>query len=540
MDSENKSYNGGNKVLILIAMVMGVVIGLMFGSHQKEDLTTGHTSLQGKMSEVLDLVESRYVDSVDADSLSERLVGVMLSELDPHSVYLTARETERTSEMMRGNFEGVGLVLRREGDSTYIGQVLADGPSAGSGLLPGDLIVRVDGVTVSGVDMPADSVVARLRGPRRSKVKIEIQRHSDTQAHGLSTTLDFIIRRGVVNHKSLSYSGMLDDTTGYIMLSTFSSTSHDEFHDALRELVRKGMKHLIFDLRGNTGGSLESAVGIANELLPANSLIVYTQGAHQRRNNVYARRGGLFTEGRVTVMVDESSASASEVVSGALQDNDRALIVGRRTFGKGLVQREFELGDGSSVLLTIARYYTPSGRSIQRPYGDGTDEYYRDYIDQLMKESYADNPTLHVTDSTPYHTVGGRVVYGGGGIFPDRLIPYRKDASFVYYNSLSSRGLLSKVAFENIKKNATTWLRHYPTADDFCRRFTVSDLLIQQVVKLGEKEGIPLDSKGLAAQRQLMRTMIKAYIGDFLYGQQTFYRIYLTEDEDLKQVRGKQ
>ena len=337
MDSENKSYNGGNKVLILIAMVMGVVIGLMFGSHQKEDLTTGHTSLQGKMSEVLDLVESRYVDSVDADSLSERLVGVMLSELDPHSVYLTARETERTSEMMRGNFEGVGLVLRREGDSTYIGQVLADGPSAGSGLLPGDLIVRVDGVTVSGVDMPADSVVARLRGPRRSKVKIEIQRHSDTQAHGLSTTLDFIIRRGVVNHKSLSYSGMLDDTTGYIMLSTFSSTSHDEFHDALRELVRKGMKHLIFDLRGNTGGSLESAVGIANELLPANSLIVYTQGAHQRRNNVYARRGGLFTEGRVTVMVDESSASASEVVSGALQDNDRALIVGRSTFGKGLV-----------------------------------------------------------------------------------------------------------------------------------------------------------------------------------------------------------
>lgn len=228
------------------------------------------------------------------------------------------------------------------------------------------------------------------------------------------------------------------------------------------------------------------------------------------------------------------------MVSGALQDNDRALIVGRRTFGKGLVQREFELGDGSSVLLTIARYYTPSGRSIQRPYGDGTDEYYRDYIDQLMKESYADNPTLHVTDSTPYHTVGGRVVYGGGGIFPDRLIPYRKDASFVYYNSLSSRGLLSKVAFENIKKNAATWLRHYPTADDFCRRFTVSDLLIQQVVKLGEKEGIPLDSKGLAAQRQLMRTMIKAYIGDFLYGQQTFYRIYLTEDEDLKQVRGKQ
>ena len=530
MDSENKSSNSGNRLLILIAMVIGVVIGLMFGSHPHGESMAGHTTLQGKMSEVLDLVESHYVDSVDADSLSERLVGVMLSELDPHSVYLTVREAEITSEMMRGNFEGVGLVLRREGDTTYVGQVLDDGPSAGSGILPGDLIWRVDGVKVSGVGMPADSVVARLRGPRRSKVDIEVKREG-------SKDLTFTIHRGVVSHKSLVYRGMLDDTTGYIMLSTFSSTSHDEFRDALSELVQKGMTNLIFDLRGNTGGSLESAVGIANELLPAKSLIVYTQGAHQRRNNIYARRGGLFTTGRVTVIVDEGSASASEVVSGALQDNDRATIVGRRTFGKGLVQREFELGDGSSVLLTVARYYTPSGRSIQRPYSEGTDEYYRSYLEQLMEESYADNPTLHVTDSTPYYTVGGRVVYGGGGIFPDHLIAYRKDPTFVYYNQLSSKGLLPKVAFEQVRLHASRWLKLYPTLDDFCRNFTVGDNIIQRVVTLGEQAGIPFDSKGLSAQRHLMQTMMKAYIGDFLYGQQAFYRIYLPEDEDLKQVR---
>lgn len=530
MATENQSSNSGTKILVVLAMVMGVLIGLMFGSHQQNFPSADHGSLQGKMSEVLDLVESQYVDSVDADSLSERLVGVMLSELDPHSTYLTARETEHTTEMMRGNFEGVGLVLRREGDSTYVGQVLSDGPSAGSGILPGDLIVKVDGVRVSGVKMPADSVVARLRGPRRTKVDIEILRED-------SKSMSFTIRRGVVSHKSLAYSGMLDDTTGYIMLSTFSATSFDEFHDALYDLVHKGMKSLIFDLRGNTGGSLEAAVGIANELLPAGCLIVYTQGAHQRRQNVNARRGGLFTQGKVTVMVDEGSASASEVVSGALQDNDRATIVGRRTFGKGLVQREFGLDDGSSVLLTVARYYTPSGRSIQRPYSKGTDEYYRDYVDQLMEESYADNPTLHVTDSTPYYTVGGRVVYGGGGIFPDHLIPYRKDPTFAYYNKLSSNGILSRVAFEEVRRNAGRLLKQYPTADDFCRRFIVSDQVIQRVVALGENEGIPLDQKGLAAQRHLMRTMVKAYIGDFLYGQEVFYRIYLPEDEDLKQTR---
>lgn len=530
MDSEQNNNNAVNRILILISMVLGALIGVMTASNflvKKE-----YASQNDKINEVLDLVQQHYVDMIDTGSVGDRMLAAILSELDPHSHYLSVRETERTEEIMRGNFEGVGIVLRHEGDSIYVGQVLDDGPSSNSGLLPGDLICKVGGVPVSGVQMPVDSVVARLRGPSRTKVTVEVQR--------LSKTLNFTLRRGLVLHKTVVYCDMLDKTTGYIFLSSFSSTSFEEFHSALKLLLYKGMKSLIIDLRGNTGGSLESAIGIANEFLPKGSTILYTQGAHQKREDVVASSGGLFTEGKVTVLVDERSASASEVVSGALQDNDRATIVGRRTFGKGLVQREFNLKDGSSVFLTTARYYTPSGRSIQRPYDQGTDEYYRDYLEQLMEESYADNPTLHVTDSTPYYTTSGRVVYGGGGIFPDQLIPYRKDPSFAYYNELSSSGILMKVAFEQVRLHAEELLERYPSVDIFCNRYAVSDRLIQRVVDLGEQAGIPLDSQSLNAQRQLIRTIIKAYIAESLFGQEAFYRIYLSVDEDLIQFRKMQ
>ncbi len=530
MDSEQKNTNTSNRILILIAMVLGIIIGVMSASHfsTKQEYVT----MNEKIGEVLDLVQKNYVDLINADSVGDDMIAAILNELDPHSIYLSARETERSDEIMRGNFEGVGIILHYEGDSVYVGQVLDDGPSSASGILPGDLIEKVDGVPVSGVKMPADSVVARLRGPSRSKVDISIKRRS--------TPLNFTIRRGLVMHKTVVYSDLIDKTTGYIILSTFSTTSYEEFHNALNTLIYKGMKSLILDLRGNTGGSLESAIGIANELLPKGSLIVYTQGAHQRRENIVAHSGGLFTEGKVTVLVDENSASASEVVSGALQDNDRATIVGRRTFGKGLVQREFDLKDGSSVLLTIARYYTPSGRSIQRPYGQGTDEYYRDYLEQLVTESYADNPTLHITDSTPYYTSSGRIVYGGGGIFPDQLIPYRKDPTFAYYNRLSARGIFLKVAFEQVRLHAEELQQKYPSPDIFCDRFSVSEALIQRIVALGEEAGIPLDKPSLDAQRHLIRTIVKAHIGEFLFGQEVFYRIYLPEDEDVKQLKKMQ
>lgn len=527
MNTEKKTANLGNFILILIAMVLGVLIGLMFASHGERSRQAG--TLQGKIGEVTRLVEDEYVDPLDADSLSEPLLRAMLAELDPHSTYLSARETEESDELMRGNFEGVGLMLRREGDTTFVGQVLPDGPSAGSGVMPGDMIWSIDGRQVSGVGMAADTVVSLLRGPSRSKVEVEILRRGSERHH-------FTLRRGVVSRHSLTYSGMIDDTTGYILLSSFASTSHSEFRHALQTLLRQGMRHLVFDLRGNSGGSLTDAIGIACELLPVGSPILYTQGTHQRRRDIYATSGGLFTRGRLTVLVDEGSASASEVVSGALQDNDRALIAGRRTFGKGLVQREFTLRDGSAVLLTVARYYTPSGRSIQRPYTSGTDEYYRDYLNQLVDESYADSAVAHVADSTPYYTASGRTVYGGGGIIPDLLLPYRKDSSLVYYNRLASRGLLLRTAFEEVKQQAEHLLKRYPDAHHFISHYSVSPALLQRLVSLGEQAGIPSNPHSLAAQRHLISTMLKAYIGESLYGNEAFHPLLLKEDDDLRRA----
>lgn len=523
--NKDKSTQQGNIVLVLVAMVLGVLAGFMCSDTLRRSPAT---PLQGKVDEVMALVQRKYVDEVDADSLSDVLVASLLTSLDPHSSYLSVTAAARAAEHMRGTFEGVGLVLHREGDTTYVGQVMPGGPSDGSGLLPGDMIVAVDNVAVSGVGMPSDSVVARLRGPRRSMVDIEVLRPDGHHTYS--------VRRGVVDQPSLPFHTMLDDTTGYIMLESFTSTSHTEFRQALRQLTDAGMRHLLFDLRGNSGGALQSALGIVGELLPAGSPILYTSGAHSRRHDISARGGALFPEGRVTVLIDEGSASASEIVAGALQDNDRATIVGRRSFGKGLVQTEFELDDGSSVFLTTARYYTPSGRCIQRPYDDGTDEYYREYMQQLVDETYADTAVASVRDSTPYYTVGGRVVYGGGGIIPDSIFPYRKDPTFVYYNRIASQGLLAKIPFDRVKRQAADLLRRYPDADAFCRSFEVDDAMLAEVVRRGEQAGVKPDAASLKVQRRLMANTMKAYMAQALYGDAAYYRVLLQEDDDIKKI----
>ncbi len=523
--------NTTSKSIVLLAMLLGLLLGLVISGENGNGSRlfgndSGNTSTVG---EIYDLIGEKYVDKLDADSLTDMLVNGMLATLDPHSHYLSVKELARQQEEIRGGFDGIGVVLRYRGDTVWVGTVMAGGPAHRAGLHPGDRIIAVDGDTVSGVKMSGDDVVSRIRGAKGSKVRLSLLRGSD------NSPLSVSVVRGSIAMPSIPYSGMLDKRTGYIKLVRFGETTYREFHYALAELKAKGMEKLILDLRGNGGGLLDAAINIANDLLPHGSLIVYTEGARQRRNDTRAR-GKAFYEGDLVVMIDEISASASEVVAGALQDNDRAVVVGRRTFGKGLVQGEYDLSDGSSVLLTIARYYTPSGRCIQRSYADGTEEYYRDYFDQLVGEAYADSMTVAILDTTPYYTVGGRTVYGGGGIAPDVPLAYLKDSAFVYYNRLNSLGLVNRVAFDYVRQHADTILACYPDADAFRQGFTPDEAMLRSLVAEGERCGLPRNNYSLSSRHSYYIAMLKVNIGLSLYGERGFYDSYIAFDDDLQRV----
>ena len=525
--SKEKSTQKGMYILLLVAMVLGVVIGLMF-SAQTGKRDGQHATTEDKLAEVMALVRREYVDDIDVDELGEETIGVLLSELDPHSSYFSAKDAQHAQESMQGSFGGVGLVLYMEEDTVYVSQVMAEGPSDGTGLRVGDALTRVDGEPVSGVKMPLDSVVARVRGRQGTTVKLEV--------HGVSRDTSLVVRRGMVFTPSVNYFGMIGDTTGYTRLASFTQTSHAEFRAALQDLIGKGMRHLVFDLRGNGGGALAEATAIAGEMLPRGTLIVYTEGEHSARHNYKSHHDGLYTQGRITVMVDEGSASASEVVSGALQDHDRARIVGRRTFGKGLVQTRYNLDDGSFVLLTTARYYTPSGRCIQRSYFDGTEEYYRSYMQQLIDETYADSAFASVVDSTPYYTDEGRVVYGGGGIIPDEILTYRKDTSFIYYNRLTGSGAVHRVANRYVREQGAELLKQYKDGDIFYNRYEVNDALVSRVVAEAERLQVPRDGVALQKQMPAIKNLLKAYIGESLFGTAMFYRVRLQMDDDLEKI----
>lgn len=512
--------------LIVLAMVMGMLLGVMFAPKIAPGNApagrTGH-----KVESVVELLGRVYVDSIDADSLNGRLIGAILKELDPHCYYFSAEELRRESESLSGQFEGIGVVLKYIGDSVFVSQIMPSGPSAGSGLLPGDKLLGVDSTQLSGAGLNNDEVVGHIRGRRGTTARLQVLSHGDTEPHTVA------VRRGVVSTPTVPYSGMVDEKTGYIRVSRFGERTAAEFHNALSALRRKGMEKLVVDLRGNSGGVLESAVEMANELLPRNEMIVYTEGAHSDRKELVSNGGGLFTRGKLAIVIDEYSASASEVLAGAVQDNDRGLIVGRRSFGKGLVQRQFELDDGSAVWLTIARYYTPSGRCIQRPYNRGTDEYYTEFLSRMFEEALTDTALAIINDSTPYYTSGGRVVYGGGGIFPDHVLPYFTDKLLAYVNRLANHSIIERAAFDYTRANARQLLATYPTANDFVASFNTPDKLLNQMIEMGEKDGIKRDNASLAKYGAYLRAMLKAYIGESLYGDGLFTRIYLDYDDEI-------
>jgi len=519
-------------MLVALAMVAGMLLGVLSQRNanvRSDSMGAYGTYGSNKMDDIWFTIQRNYVDKVN-DTIADKMYAAMVASLDPHSSYVTVEEMLKESTNLNGQFGGVGMALRMMDDTVRVGQVYSGQPAAAAGLHPADCLLAVDDVIVSGVGYSIDNVVSLVRGPKGSKVKLTVKRQ------GEANPITMNVRRATIPVPSVVYQGMLDDITGYVKIIQFDAHTDSEFREAVRMLRKQGMKRMVIDLRNNAGGLMSAAVNVCDELLPKNELIVYTQGEHQARHDVRSKIGGLFAQGEVMVLIDEFSASASEIVAGAVQDNDRGVIVGRRSFGKGLVQQYYNLQDGSALRLTTSRYYTPSGRCIQRPYDKGTDEYYAEFINQLYTDLDADTLLLNITDSTPYYTQKGRVVYGGGGIFPDHVLPLGGDTNRYYYNRLANAGVFNRYAMELVARRGGMLMAKYPTADDFVKRYQVNDADMEGLFDLGTKQGIDKQDVAIRHYCKEMRSMLKASIADLLYGAEAFYRVHLWADTELQQA----
>ncbi|MDR1848241.1 MAG: PDZ domain-containing protein [Bacteroidales bacterium] len=514
--------------IVIISLLVGIAIG-MFEMPNHGIITTKNSSEKAsKLSDILQLISDDYVDAVNLDTLTDEAIKSLLAQLDPHSVYLTAAEVKSENEHLNGNFEGIGIQFRIVEDTIVVIQPIKGGPSNRVGIMAGDRIVRINDTLRVGKELETEQVMRLLKGKKGSKVKLSIKRN------GLERLVDFTVTRDVIETHSVDFYGMIDKTTGYIKLSQFSSTSYKEVVQALSALkYDHDMQQLIFDLRGNGGGYLNEAIAIADEFLPKGDLIVFTKGRpNSKPNKSFATKGGLFEKGKLIILIDEVSASASEILAGAVQDNDRGMIIGRRTFGKGLVQDQISLSDGSALRLTIARYYTPSGRCIQRPYvSNDPEQYYMDFIARYANME-TNSDTIPHADSLRYKTKNGRYVFGGGGIEPDIELPYSAYKRSETCIKLLRLGLTYQFCFDFADTFRET-LNQFSDGDDFLANFQVSNTIWQSFNEFAAKHNVKIKSLSAKEQAQV-RTMIKAYIAQLIFDDQSFYRLFITVDEDVQ------
>ena len=437
-------FNTYLPILLALVLIAGILIGNRLTPVSTINSGGFHLNKYDKLSDVVNYIMKEYVDTLDKNKLTEEGINGILENLDPHSQYITAEQFHDVNDPLLGNFEGIGIQFRIEKDTIIVIQPIAGGPSEKAGLIAGDRIVRIDDTLVAGVKFSDTDAMKKLKGKKGTKVKVGIYRR------GLSNLLDFMITRDVIPTYSIDISFMPETSIGYIKLSKFSATTYNEFKAAVTELKGKGMNKLILDLRDNAGGYLQAAIDISDEFLHKDKLIVYTIGKNQPKESFFASAKGNLEDNPVVILIDEGSASASEIVAGAIQDNDRGEIIGRRSFGKGLVQRQLDFPDGSALRLTVARYYTPTGRCIQKPYikGNGFEEYYSESYHRFTNGELEEKDSIHFNDSLKYTTPGGKVLYGGGGIMPDVFIPVDKDPQLKYYNQLLQTGLIFRFAFD--------------------------------------------------------------------------------------------
>lgn len=510
---------------LTLGLVLALALSLPYGNAQV------FTESTFKFNKVIDWLENYYVDSVDQDRLVENAIIQMLKDLDPHSSYIPKEKVREMNEPLEGNFEGIGVTFNILDDTIYVISPISGGPSARAGIMAGDRIVAVDGKPVAGIGVSNEDVFALLRGQKGTKVLVGVLRRNEPN------TIEFEIIRDKIPLYSLDAVYMATPEIGYIKLNRFSSTTIEEFRSALEKLEKQNIKHLILDLGDNGGGYLDAAVKLTDEFLDSTRLIVYTQGIHSQKHEYYSTPKGNFQTGKVVIMVDEGTASASEIVAGALQDWDRALIVGRRTFGKGLVQRPFNLNDGSMVRLTVARYYTPTGRLIQKPYGEGFDAYSRELEKRYQHGEFHYADSIGFADSLRYRTLTlNRTVYGGGGIMPDIFIPI--DTSFYsdYYRDLVRKGLLNRFILKYLDTNRKTLLAKYPDFKAFRKEFIPDDAMLQSLIDFCTANKLVFDKKQFETSKEHIRTQIKAYLARDLWENSDYYEIINTINPAFKQA----
>lgn len=520
-------------LVIAASLILGIILGYYIipkeGTTSNKLLSYSKTALAQKFAYIIDLIDTDYVDKVDLDSISDSFINSFLQQLDPHTTYLTAQEFKNEQESLEGGFDGIGVQFRIIEDTVVVIQPVKGGPSIRAGIMAGDRIVTIDDSNWAGRSIENADVMRLLKGKKGTRVKLGVRRE------GVKKTIPFIIKRDAIPTYSVDYFGMIDNKTGYIRLSQFSQTTDQEVSKAIINLKDKGMKNLVFDLRGNGGGYLDQAYRIADHFLPPGDLIVYTEGRNRERFDLAGSAGGLFEEGRLMILIDELSASASEIVSGAVQDNDRGLIIGRRTFGKGLVQEQKLLPDGSALRITVSRYYTPSGRSIQRHYTSGDpDQYFEDFIQRYANMSKGDKDTIAHPDSLKFKTKKGRIVYGGGGIEPDVELPYYNYKKSDYYSELLKKGLLYKFCFDYIDKNRSLF-KKYKEGEDYINNFRVSEPLFKEMQSYAQKNGVST-TLSIGKDKKEILLLMKAYMAQALFEDKYYYSIFLQLDEDLQEA----
>ena len=525
--SENKNSNFQISLpfVLCIGLAGGVLLGA--GLTNKSGGTEVNRDVQ-KLREVLSLVKSEYVDDTKTDDLVEEAIVHMLGKLDPHSAYISSKDRISANEDLQGNFEGIGIEFSIFNDTLTVVHAISGGPSEAVGVRPGDRIVKVNEKLIANTKLTNLDVMRYLKGPKGTEVKIEVVRKNKKEP------ITFTIIRDKIPQLSVDAAYLVTPEIGYVKVNRFSQNTYQEVHDALTKLRREGMKKLVLDLQGNPGGYMDQAISIADEFLPKGEKIVFTKGQEKKYDeDAMATDKGDFEKGDLIVLVNEGSASASEIVSGALQDNDRALVVGRRSYGKGLVQRPFNLSDGSEVRLTISRYYTPSGRTVQKPY-ENLDEYDKDIMKRYKHGEFFTADSIHFNDSLKYKTLNGRTVYGGGGIMPDYFVPLDTTLISKYFNELSYANILREFAFNYAEQNNASLKKMNFAA--YQRDFQVGDAMLNQLTVMGKKSKIEPDYTDLKKNKKLFQVYLKAEIARRVWGNEAFYPIYNETNEVLQQA----